>query len=115
MTCTCVLVGGDQVGNYRNTGTCTYTHFHTYSYNQSVLKKRIQRLTWCAKETRGDINQLKPESANGQSGNLSMSRRPTGEYSIESSKINLLGERRKSEGKKGNEKKNERGKKKQEK
>ena len=108
MTCTCVLVGGDQVGNYRNTGTCTYTHFHTYSYNQSVLKKRIQRLTWCARETRGDINQLKPESANGQSGNLSMSRRPTGEYSIESSKINLLGERRKSEGKKGNEKKNER-------
>ena len=61
-------------------------------------------MTWCARETRGDINQLKPESANGQSGNLSMSRRPTGEYSRESSKINLLGERRKSEGKKGEEK-----------
>ena len=26
MSCACVLVGGDQVGNYRNTGTCTHTH-----------------------------------------------------------------------------------------
>ena len=57
-------------------------------------------MTWLTRETRGEINQLKVKLANAKSGNLSMSRRPTGEYSIESSKINLLGERRKSEGKK---------------
>ena len=34
-----------------------------------------------------------------------MSRRPTGNYSMESSKINLLGERRKGEGEKGRIKK----------
>ena len=34
MTCDCVLVGGDQVGNYRNKETCTHTS--TQSYNQSV-------------------------------------------------------------------------------
>ena len=26
MTCACVLVGGNQADNYRNTGTYTYTH-----------------------------------------------------------------------------------------
>ena len=34
MTCACVLVGEDRVGNYRNNGTCTHTS--TQSYNQSV-------------------------------------------------------------------------------
>jgi len=41
VTCACVLVGGDQAdqaGNYRNNGT--YTH----SYNQSILKKRVQEI-----------------------------------------------------------------------
>ena len=29
VTCTCVAVGGDQAGNYRNNGTYTHTSTHT--------------------------------------------------------------------------------------
>ena len=39
VTCVCVLVGGDQVCNYRNNRT--YTHISTHSYNQSILKKKV--------------------------------------------------------------------------
>ena len=45
VACACILVGGDQAdqaGNYRNNGTYTYTH--THSYNQSILKKRVQEI-----------------------------------------------------------------------
>ena len=32
----------DQAGNYKNIGT--YTYIHTHSYNQSILKKRLQEI-----------------------------------------------------------------------
>ena len=45
MTCACVLAGGDQadqVGNYINNRTNTHTS--THSYNQSIIKKRVQEI-----------------------------------------------------------------------
>ena len=87
VTCACVLVGGDKVGNYRNTGTYTYTLPHIQLQPKRSKEKKYKRLTWWARETRGDINQLKEELTDSQSDNLSTSRRPIGEYSIESSTI----------------------------
>ena len=43
VTCACVLVGGDQVGITEILGHI-HTHFHTYSYNQSVLKKILHEI-----------------------------------------------------------------------
>ena len=84
-----------------------YTHFHTYSYNQSVLKIRVQEMDLVSKRNESDINQLKAKLDNVQSGNLSISRGPTVEYSKES--FDLLSEkirekekwRRKKESKRG--------------
>ena len=53
VTCASVLVGGDQVdqaGNYRNSGKYT-TLPHIHSYNQSVLKKRVQEIDLVDKGT----------------------------------------------------------------
>lgn len=58
VTCACVLVGGDQACNHRNTGTYTHTLSYIESYNWSVLRKEYRGLTWWAKEIRDDANQL---------------------------------------------------------
>ena len=50
VTSACVLVWGDQAdqtGNYRNNGT--YTHTSTHSYNQNILKKRVQEIAFVNK------------------------------------------------------------------
>ena len=89
VTFACVLVGGDQAdegGNYRNNGTYIHTSTHTVITNV-FYRKEYRRLIWRARETRGDINKLKAELANAQSENLSMSRKATAEYSIQSSII----------------------------
>ena len=84
-----------------------YTHFHTYSYNQSVLKIRVQEIDLVSKRKESDINQLKAELDNVQSGNLSISRGPIVEYSKESSTIWLTQWENKREGKNGEGKKRE--------
>ena len=65
-------------------------HIYTlpwYSYNQSILKKIILEIDMVNKKTKGVIDQIKAELANGQSEKLSLSRVPPGEYSKESSTI----------------------------
>ena len=51
VTCACVLVVGDQVGNYRNTGTYIHTHTSIHNYNQRVLICKIDSqgkfAVWC--------------------------------------------------------------------
>ena len=67
-------------------------HIHTlprHSHNQSILKKkkRVLEIDMVNKKTKSDTNQFKAELANGQSGKLSLSRVPPGEYSKKSSTI----------------------------
>ena len=71
------------------------TLLHTHKYNQNIPKKRkYKRLTWWAKETRSDINQLKAGLVNAQSGNLIVSRGTTGNIAKRAEQFYLLGEKR---------------------
>ena len=48
-------------------------HIHiTFFYNQNVLKIRVQEIDLVSKKNQSDINQLKEELDNVQSGNLSI-------------------------------------------
>ena len=86
VTCACVLGGGDQFqGNYGNNGT--YMHTSTRAVITKAFYIWVQEIDLVSKKNQSDINQLKEELDNVQSGNLSISRGPTVEYSKESSTI----------------------------
>ena len=102
-----VLVGGEQVGNYRNNGTCSHTS--TQSYNQSVKKKRIQEIDLVNKGNQKWYQPNKAEQTNTQSEKLSLRRLLTEEYSKESTAVQLTWwEKRKWRGKKEEKEKEKR-------
>ena len=63
-------------------------------------------MTLWIRETKSDINPLKAELANARSGKLSMSQ--LGNIAKRAQQFNLVGEKRKREGKKGRRKKEKR-------
>ena len=73
-------MGRDQV----ITEVMGHIHALPHSYNQNILKKRVQEIDSVNKGNQSDIDQLKAELANAQYGKLSMSRVPTWKYSKES-------------------------------
>ena len=57
----------------------TYTHIYTHKQNQNSPKKRkYRRLTWQAKETKNNINQLETKLTKAQTRKQNQSKVPTG-------------------------------------
>ena len=86
-------MGGDQAdhtGNYRYNGTCTHTSTHTV-ITKVFWRKEYRRLTWWKRETKSDIDQLKAELTNTQSGNWAWAECQLGNRAKRAQQFNLHG------------------------